>query len=180
LLGDEGSGFWLGREAIATYLRVLERRTAPGLLAALVASTLGANVRTVPDVIAWVNTSAGQVERLASLAPLVSWAAESGDALALDTLCRAGQALAELVVAAAHQVWPAVLPEMLAVACCGGVWTAGQPLAMPFVAALRERLPGAVTTPPLLPAVGGAVLLALGNPSSSGVVDRLRQSFSGG
>src|SRR5207237_10017789 len=42
LLGDEGSGYWLGREAIAAYLHVLEaRQDAPGVFARLVGGVVG-------------------------------------------------------------------------------------------------------------------------------------------
>jgi glucosamine kinase len=160
LLGDEGSGYWLGKKAIAAYLHVLEgRRDSPGALANLVGETVG--VRTVPEVIAWVNSSDNPVARLAGLAPLVALAASAGDAIATDMLSRAAVSLADLGVTAARQVWPATVPARLSVACCGGLWSAGTALQTPFTQALRAHLPDVVIAPPLLPTVGGAVLLAM-------------------
>src|SRR5579859_2921643 len=106
LLGDEGGGYWLGREAIAAYLRWLEGGGARGVLIDLVDTAVGAQTRTVPEVIAWVSAAPGHVARLASLAPLVAQAADAADPLALEIMARAGQALAELTVGAARQLWP--------------------------------------------------------------------------
>ena len=177
LLGDEGSGYWLGREALAAYLRALERREAAGALAELVASEI--NTRSVPETIAWLYAGNQQVVRVAALAPLVTQAAARGDPVAVGTMRRAGQALADLVAAAARRVWPSVLPEGLRVACCGGVWSAGDALAAPFASALAERLPGARCTPPALSPVGGALLLAMGadqHAIAPGMLDNLREA----
>src|SRR5206468_1901212 len=114
------------------------------------------------DVLAWFYAGQDQVTRLADLAPLVSHAADTGSTCAQSILARGGRALAEQASAAARQVWPESLPDPLRVACSGGVWSAGRCLEDPFDAALAEHLPGARRTPPRLPPVGGAVLLAMG------------------
>jgi N-acetylglucosamine kinase-like BadF-type ATPase len=180
LLGDEGSGYWLGREAIAAHLHVLEGRAARGVLAQQVGEAVG--VRGVPEVIAWVNSSDNPVARLAGLAPLISRAAALGDFAASDILARAGCALAELGVAAARQVWPAGGPERLNVTCCGAVWAAGSALVGPFAQALGARLPGVAVAAPLLPPVGGAILLAMtaGNAKrpDPAVLDALIEAFA--
>ena len=176
LLGDEGGGYWLGRQAIAAYLGWLEGRAPSGALVDLVGQAIGRRVQTVPEVIAWVSAAASHVSRLASLAPLVSGAADAGDDSAVDILSRAGQALAELAVSAARQLWPDAMTECRAIACCGGVWAAGRALEAPFAATLVEGLPRATITPPLLPPVAGAVLLAMGaaeTPMPKRVVERL-------
>jgi glucosamine kinase len=160
LLGDEGSAYWLGREALAHFLRALETRADFDSLCKAVAGTLGRS--TPSDVLTWYYAGQNQVTRLADLAPLVSRAAEAGDTCAQLILARGGRALAEQASAAARQVWPESLPETLPVACSGGVWSAGACLQDAFDAALAEHLPGARRTPPRLPPVGGAVLLALG------------------
>lgn len=176
LLGDEGGGYWLGRQAITAYLRWLEGRGTAGKLIDLVEAAMGPRVRTVADVIAWLSAAASHVSRLASLAPLVSQAAVAGDAQAIEIMRQAGQALAELAVAAARQLWGAPTAERLTIACCGGVWAAGAVLEAPFAAALAAPLPGASVSSPRLPPVAGAVLLAMGAaeaPLPQAVVDRL-------
>jgi N-acetylglucosamine kinase-like BadF-type ATPase len=159
LLGDEGGGQWLGRGALSLYLQVLEGRVGPSTLTELVGGAVAA--LTVSDVLGWFYGGSDQVTRLAALAPLVARAAEAGDQSADDMLCRASEALSELVVSAARQLWPAVVPEPLNVACCGGVWQAGRVLAAPFAAALAARLTSAAVRPALLPPAAGAILLAM-------------------
>jgi N-acetylglucosamine kinase-like BadF-type ATPase len=183
LLGDEGSGYWLGREAIAVLLRALEGRDSTGALVDLVRAAPGRGVQSVPAVIAWVNSGSGQVMRLASLAPLVAQAADAGDPLAAEILCRGARALAEITAAAARQVWPNASLDPLDVACCGGVWAAGPRLMDHFAAALADMLPGSRPTPALLPPVGGAVLLAMGSatrPLAGHAVERVIQAVEHG
>jgi N-acetylglucosamine kinase-like BadF-type ATPase len=160
VLGDEGSGYWIGREALATYLRTLEGRSSPGQMTDLVAKTLGRS--SVIESLGWLYGGQDQVARLAELAPLVSQAAGGGDGCASEILAQAGRALAEIAGAAARQVWGALLPESLPVTGCGGVWTAGPALDDAFALALAEALPGALRVAPRLTAVGGAILLAMG------------------
>jgi N-acetylglucosamine kinase-like BadF-type ATPase len=176
LLGDEGGAYWLGRQAITAYLRWLEGRGPAGVLVDLVQEAVGRRVRTVAEVIAWLSAAASHVSRLASLAPLMSQAADAGDPLAVEILGSAGQALAELAVAAARQLWPEAMTDPRAIACCGGVWAAGRALEAPFAAALAQGLPRATLAPPRLPPVAGAVLLAMGaaaTPLPPGAADRL-------
>jgi glucosamine kinase len=176
LLGDEGSAYWLGREAMAAYLYVLEDRGPAGALAALVASATGE--ATVPESIAWVNSGDNPVVRLAGLAPLVARAAEAGDRVAREILSHAGRALADLAASAVSQIGPGQLPDGLNVACCGGVWAAGPVLSAPFREALADRLPAARIVPPVLPPVAGAIVLAMQQRLDAAVLDNLVQAFA--
>ena len=174
ILGDEGSGYWLGQQALLIYLRGLEGRSSHGPLWQAIAHAVG--VTRVTDVIAWFYGRQNQVERVAALAPLVSEAAEANDPAAIDILARAGRSLAEQAAAAARQVWPTALPVPLRVSRAGGVWAAGHALEDAFVTTLADAAPGAQLTPPSLPPVGGATLLAMGadrSPVAASVVDRL-------
>jgi N-acetylglucosamine kinase-like BadF-type ATPase len=179
LLGDEGSGYWIGREALLHYLRCLEGRQPPGRLADLLASA--AHQSSVVDVLSWFYAGHDQVERLAALAPLVSEAALADDPEAAAILRRAGEALADLAATAAHQVWGTTLPGGLRVVGGGGVWAAGALLEAAFEARLSMVAPGAQRNPPRLPPVGGALLLAMGahtSPLPPDVVDQIRAGFT--
>lgn len=179
MLGDEGSGYWLGRQAVRVYLGGLEGRSARAELWQAVADALGAT--SVTDVIAWFYGDQDQVERLTALAPRVSEAAAAGDAAAGEILARAGRALAEQAVAAARQVWTTALPVPLRVIRTGGVWAAGHALEDTFVESLLEAAPTAELGRPDLPPEGGAVLLAMGadrSPRPSAVVARLAAGLS--
>ncbi|RCK70279.1 hypothetical protein DT076_06370 [Desertihabitans brevis] len=95
LLGDEGSGFWIGREAVRTALR--HDRPPHGPLVAGVLAALGHPVGRA-GLIYRVHESPPVA--LARLAPVVLEAAAAGDALAADVLARA----ADLLVAAVETV----------------------------------------------------------------------------
>lgn len=158
LLGDEGSGYWIGREALGAYLRTLERCTTVSTLAGLVQKTTRAS--TVVDTLGWLYRGSDQVARLAALAPLVSQAAHGGDRDAIQILESAGAALAELASTAVRQVFAS--PEAIEVVTIGGVWSAGPSLHKAFNAALSNLLPQARRVKPRLPPVGGSLLLAMG------------------
>ncbi len=152
LVGDEGSGFWLGREAIAASLRAIDGRGPPTLLTELLRSATGGT-----DLVPWTYRHRQPVPRIAALAPLVAEAATAGDAIALELLRRAAAELASLAVAVTTRAWRESPPESLLIARCGGVWDAGPVLIEAFDAAL----PSGSSVAPRLPPVGGAVLRAL-------------------
>jgi glucosamine kinase len=106
LLGDDGSGFWLGREAVRATLRALDAREPPGRLASAVLRELGATgtADQVPPararrgterqrdrVIEAVHSRPGV--QLSALAPLVSAAYRDGDPQARSIVDRAAAAL---------------------------------------------------------------------------------------
>lgn len=105
VLGDEGSAFWLGREAVSTTLRTLdlgEDRHDP--LVASVLSELLPEFATTgePDsmlVRRLVSLlGSGPPVRLAELAPLVTASAVEGGGKAVEILSRAARMLAEDVL----------------------------------------------------------------------------------
>ncbi|WP_130342433.1 N-acetylglucosamine kinase [Herbihabitans rhizosphaerae] len=98
LLGDEGSAYWLGREAVRATLRAVQ--TGAPLDAFAHAVLAEANVSTVDDRILLsrkliTSANAEAPIRLARFAPLVS--EHQGDPLAADIADRAAAALANTV-----------------------------------------------------------------------------------
>ncbi|MBK0865665.1 ATPase [Saccharopolyspora sp. HNM0986] len=133
LLGDEGSAFWLGREAVRALLRALDRGEPVGELGRAVRAEL---LGTGPDdadalrkqLIAAVNGRAPIA--LAELAPLVT-AASGTDADARDIVARAAAVLAD-TAAGARRPGEERAPIVLA----GGLTADGNPVG----AALRAEL----------------------------------------
>ena len=115
VLGDVGSGAWIGLEGLRAALRADDGLTAgsPGLLAA--------GLERFGPTASWprqLMAAPDAPERLASFAPVVTAAAEAvdqPDTVAADICTRAGQGLAEALLAAA-----AGLPDPTLVAT-GGV-----------------------------------------------------------
>jgi glucosamine kinase len=93
LLGDDGSGFWLGREAVRATLRTLDAGGNPGALVDSVLRELDADrtERQRDRVIQAVNSRPGV--RLSALAPLVTAAYRTGDPQAQSIVERAAAAL---------------------------------------------------------------------------------------
>ncbi|SDP01899.1 BadF-type ATPase [Actinopolyspora xinjiangensis] len=101
LLGDEGSAFWLGREAVSTALRALdlgEEKDDP-LVASVLNELLPGSARgnepysmLVRRIVALLGN--GPPVRLAELAPLVTASAAEGGGKATEILSRAARTLA--------------------------------------------------------------------------------------
>jgi N-acetylglucosamine kinase-like BadF-type ATPase len=101
VLGDEGSGFWIGLEAVRMALRAQARVGAggePSILLREIEREWG--LSSVGELVAVANRrggAEGAAPDFAALAPVVARCAEEGDALAISTLQMAGVELAELV-----------------------------------------------------------------------------------
>ncbi|MCE7009155.1 N-acetylglucosamine kinase [Kibdelosporangium philippinense] len=100
LLGDEGSAYWMGREAVRAVLKLLETHVPAGPLAQAV---LTEAVGTIGDdhQLLWQRlitaANAEQPIRLARFAPFVSAAYTSGDPVAADIVSRTVDVLAGMV-----------------------------------------------------------------------------------
>lgn len=156
LLGDFGSGFWLGREAARAALAVLDGATADGPLARAVRTALlgDASPSRVPATDARETASmlvqtvnARPPVALAELAPLV-FAAYDHDPVARDLVSTAAGHLVATVALVHEPGSPIVL--------AGGMLTADTPLA----AAVRDRIDARWPTPAPLTAGDGAAAAA--------------------
>lgn len=117
LLGDEGSGYDLGRSALVAALRAHDGRGSQTLLTELCVRQLG---KPVYDAIPELYRDGKR--NIASFAPCLMQAAESGDTVALQLLCQSAKSLCETIVAAGR--W---LPEGIVklVVMSGSVWSPG-------------------------------------------------------
>ncbi|HEY3506845.1 MAG TPA: BadF/BadG/BcrA/BcrD ATPase family protein [Actinocatenispora sp.] len=145
LLGDDGAGYWLGREAVRALLAVTDGLRPPGVLTDLVRAHLPVE-ETHPGtdterVVAAVDHA--HPVRLAELARLVSTAAEAGDEIAAEIVDRAAGHLCALATAA-YEGGPVVL--------AGSVAAADTPIGT----ALRRRLADAYVGIRVLGAGSGA------------------------
>jgi N-acetylglucosamine kinase-like BadF-type ATPase len=139
LLGDDGSGFWLGREAVRATIRRADRRLAMTSLDRVVLADLEVSAVVAPEL---TNAAVAAAHRLrpvdlARLAPLVLASAGAGDQDALEITGRA----AVLLVDALRAVRPvgALGPVVLS----GGLLTASNPLALAVRSRCAEVWPGA-------------------------------------
>ena len=161
-LADEGSGHWIGSEALRACFRAIDaappstadeasadglavqvRREDLPLLLVRIMDALGA--ATFADLIGTANAAEFQAARLV---PVVVEAARSGDALARQTLERAGRDLADSVVRVARKVeWlegaaGAASDNSTEVAYVGSILTHIGPVREAMFRSLREQLAG--------------------------------------
>lgn len=172
LIGDEGSGYWLGVQALRCAVRAYDGRGAATPLQAEVRRALG--LADMNEIMHRVYATGMSRAEIAALAPLVFAAAEAGDDVALGLLRRAADDLAECVAAVAGRLGFSGDCE---IALVGGLLQRGDLLARALDATLRARMPQSRCTLPELPPVLGAALLALqllGVPSEPGIIWALR------
>src|SRR5262249_61492288 len=91
LIGDEGSGYWVGREALAAVVREADGRgPATGLTGAVLEHFSTATAAGLVHVV--YNRDVPR-QHVAALGPIVQRAASSGDAVAYNILDRAAEQL---------------------------------------------------------------------------------------
>ncbi len=150
-VSDEGSAFWVGREAVTTALHNFDFGTSDGLL-----STIAKSWQVAPEeVIRLANASEPRFPELAG--PVVE-AAEQGDASARDITNRAGKSLACLASAVIKRLWPngGVVPVALA----GGVLHGSQLVRQAFKDAMKAEQPQAAVSFAYVRPVLGALEIA--------------------
>jgi glucosamine kinase len=91
-LGDEGSGFWIGQEALRAGFWAKDRGIATTLLAEIGESW---GLKSLGEIVEMANAHPGP--DLRALVPVIVRCAEAGDELAIAVLERAGVELAEQV-----------------------------------------------------------------------------------
>lgn len=152
LLGDEGSGYWLGLQGLRAVTQAADAGSPDKPLARRILEALG--LPTARDLIPWVYQATGPRTRaIAELAPLVLAAAAGGNPAAMEIVEQGAAKLAQAARAVMHRLAMRT-PRF---AFTGGLLQAKNPLSAALCAALD------LTTPPIPrhPPVIGAALLAL-------------------
>lgn len=151
LLGDEGSGFWVGREAVRHAIRLDALGLPPDRLASAVADHVLGGPGDRTDLVTAVY--AEPPVALARLAPIVARAADEGEPVARRVLAAAAERLEESVVSVRGpgSTSPVVL--------CGGMFGAHH-LTSSLTERLAARWPGAPITRAGYGAGGAAWLAA--------------------
>ncbi len=152
-VSDEGSGHWIGREAVASALRTHDRGGDATLMNAVLRAW---NLKSMDDLVTSANGT--PPPEFAALFPAVASLADAGDQAARDALTRAGEELARLGITVAHRLFAARQP--LHFAAGGGVFRNSSLVYEAFRTQVTASWPEAVVerfnTPPVL----GALALA--------------------
>ena len=163
LLGDEGSGYWLGMRGLKAVAWADDGRGPQTALSAALLEALG--LAAPRDLIPWLYQSGEpRTQAVARLAEVVLDTAAQGDAVALALVAQGAGHLAR----AARTVMRTLGMRRPPVAFAGGLLGAPNPLSEALCARLRlTELPV-----PRYPPVMGAVLLAREQLSSASKQDR--------
>lgn len=158
LLGDEGSGYWIGMQALRAAAAAEDGRgpTTP-LYERILRHFAAENIREVA-----MRVYADQIGRpsVARLAPLVLACADADDAVAAEIVTRAADELAGLVQATCALAAAAQAGEQ-AIIATGGVLRPGNALWRRLADRIANSLPEYRLLPPRFPPVIGAFLLGL-------------------
>lgn len=156
LVSDQGSAFWIGREAVAAALREYDLGSRHGMIATIAASW---KVSARDEVVRIANS--GLLPRFAELATPVAEAAEHGNAGAKAILQRAGEELAALAEIVIARLWPK--GGVVRVAVSGGVLQGSGIVRQALQNALRAVYPeAAVSFAYVRPVLGALAIAAAG------------------
>ena len=163
VLGDEGSGYWLGRHALRAVVRAADGR---GRTTALTARVLAHFHVDRPQDLVWEIYGSGlKPTAIASLAVEVGAAAMEGDTLAEDIINAGAVELAGAAASVARRLSLERCPVVLA----GGILRGVAPLRKRVLSNLSRALPDAearvLEVEPALGAVRLALSLSAGRPA---------------
>lgn len=139
-LGDEGSGYWIGREAVRQALRARDERVPTLLLNRIADAWHCTGENAVAEIVS--KAHAQPAPDFSTLAPLVDECADAGDQVSVLLLHRAGEELARLAAAAWGQTGQ-LSTAKVRVAWTGSVLRSGAMVRDAMRAALWVHLPQA-------------------------------------
>ena len=162
LLGDEGSGYWLGVQSIKAALR---DREGSGPQTALSEAALAFfDQPSVEAVAARVYSKPLTKGEIAAFAIETAKLAEQGDVVARELYERGARELGEQIVAVIRQIGldadSSDGPQEFPVGLIGSAFKAGPVFVEPLTSTIHECAPGARVAAVQLAPVGGSLLLA--------------------
>jgi N-acetylglucosamine kinase-like BadF-type ATPase len=131
-ISDEGSGYWIGVEAVRSALRGQDRGANPALLQSLMKAL---ETMDMNDFIVRVNSN--PLPDFAALFPTVLSAANAGDPIAHEILSRAGHELANTAEIAIRRLFPRA--EDFSIATHGGIFSSSALTRKAFVQRLESQ-----------------------------------------
>ena len=161
IIGDEGSGYALGREIFRAVAASMDGRTPKTSLTKLLTSSTG--LATQESIITALYRENFD---MASVAPLATTAAAQGDRIARRILSQAAEEIVDVLSAVIRMV-RGRSRRPLSVSFIGSVLSSANPYSRRVRSLVRTKLPGVTIRPPETPPVHGAVLLALADLSTT-------------
>ncbi len=164
VLGDEGSGYWLGRQALQAVVRASDGRGPATLLTSLVLQHY--RIDRAQELVHQVYGDGAKPSVLAKLGPLVQRAADEGDAVGRQIIDTGAAELS----AAAGSVVGALGLDACPIVLAGGMFRGVPRLQDAVIARVVAILPRATIRPLTAEPAQGAVQLALDLAAGRAVV----------
>ncbi|HEY1833036.1 MAG TPA: BadF/BadG/BcrA/BcrD ATPase family protein [Solirubrobacteraceae bacterium] len=155
ILGDEGSGWWLGLESIKAALCDRESSGPPTALSAAACAFF--HTDSVEALASLVYSKPLTKGEIAAFASETSRLAGEGDAVAIELYRRGADELARQITAVIAQTG---LTDEFPVGLIGSAYKAGEVFVSPLRDAIHATAPGARVAPVSMAPVGGSLLLA--------------------
>lgn len=157
LIGDEGGGYDIAREALTAVVRAADARGRETLMSEQVLSHFG--IAAIADLKKILYNPPIKRHELAEFALFVFNAAEKGDAAAKDILKGAGRRLAGLAAPVIEKLFGP--DEGFPIVLCGGILTRESPVIGAFRAKIGTIRPRAELLIPALGPVSGTLIIGL-------------------
>jgi N-acetylglucosamine kinase-like BadF-type ATPase len=173
LIADEGSGFFVGREALTAAARMADGRMAESPLRQRVFDWLG--ISAIAEILPRLHDRELSRTEIAAFAPEVIALAARGDRACLGILEHGARLLAEMVEANFRMLPTGPVPQVV---ITGGLGSGSALYREKIVFRIQSLLPAAEVRDPSLPPVVGAALLAFeqtGRPLNSAWVQQLKE-----
>lgn len=158
LLGDEGSGYWLGTHSIRAALRDRDGSGPPTALSEAAVEFFG--VGSVEEVATLVYSKPLTKSEIAAFATHTGALADAGDAAAIELYGRAAAELAHQISVVIERTGLAQAGERFPVGLIGSAFKAGSVFAGPLAQRVRDRAPLADVSVVEMAPVAGSLLLA--------------------
>jgi glucosamine kinase len=131
-ISDEGSGHWVGRQAVAEIMKAHDSGRSTVLLERVLAEW---KLDSRDDLVRTAN--ANPSPNFASLFPIVQRAADEHDMLASEILSKAGDELSRLALTVLRRLWP--VGEMVRLGVGGGVFANSRQVRRAFYEFVRAE-----------------------------------------
>ena len=157
LLGDEGSGYWIGAKGIINALRAYDGRSAKTILLERILKSLGTDSPEHASQI--IYASSNPKVMISELCPIVLESAAQNDEIASSIIKKAGEELALAVWSVANKL--SVADSEIDIAHVGNCLQKSDLLQESLRKALKVKMPYAKLISPKFSPVVGSVLMAL-------------------
>ena len=176
ILGDDGSGTWIGQQAIRAVVRLLNGWGEDTLLLPIIREAWA--LQNDWQMVKIVHGSPAPFRQVASITPLVGKAAEQGDKVALNILREAGHLMAVQTESLIRRA--ALREDQLDVTLCGGAWKSHPAMLDSYRASLAPNHPSLTARRPLFEHVcaGPARLLLERGMAREDAIRLMKQQFA--